>query len=99
MTIIVQNQPVKAAICAGAECLEIDFADDACFTRSETVLVDLMQRSIGVIFQNSYHHIGDMPSGINIAEMEMFKNARLSGQGEGGREIVLHAPLKIVRAS
>ena len=96
MSIIVENQRVAAEVCFAAGCLEIDFAEDACFTRSETVLIDLMQRSIGVIFQNGYHHIGDLPSHVAGAEMEGMRNARLIGHGAGGREIVLHAPLKIV---
>ena len=99
MSIIVENQRVKANVCLGAECLEIDFSDDASFTRSETVLIDLMQRSIGVIFQNGYHHIGDLPASVAGIEMENMTNVRLSGQGEGGREIVLHAPLKILRTT
>ena len=97
MSIIVENQKVTADVCLEAGCLEIDFADDACFTRSETVLVDLMQRSIGIIFQNGYHHIGNLPSDVGGSEMEGMRNVRLIGHGEGGREIVLHAPLKILR--
>lgn len=96
MSIIVENQKVAAEVCLGAGCIEIDFAEDACFTRSETVLVDLMQRSIGIIFQNGYHHIGALPANIAGAAMEGMRNARLIGHGAGGREIVLHAPLKIV---
>jgi hypothetical protein len=96
MSIIVENQNVTAAVCLDAGCLEIDFAEDACFTRSETVLVDLMQRSIGIIFQNGYHHIGDLPAHLASTAMEGMRNARLIGHGAGGREIVLHAPVKIV---
>ena len=99
MSIIVENQSVKADVCLGGEFLEIDFSDDACFTRSETVLVDLMQRSIGLIFQNGYHHIGDLPSHLKDTEMDGMRNARLTGHGANGREIVLHAPLKILRTS
>lgn len=96
MCIIFENQKVSADISAVAGRLEIDFAEDACFARSETVLVDLMQRSIGIIFQNGYHHIGDLPASLAGSAMEGMRNARLIGHGAGGREIVLHAPVKIV---
>lgn len=96
MSIILENQCVKANVALATGYLAIDFAEDACFTRSETVLVDLMRRSIGIIFQNGYHHIGDLPSAVAGPAMEGLRNARLSGQGGDGREIVLHAPLKIV---
>lgn len=96
MSIIVENQTVKAEICLGAEGLEIDFAEDGCFALSETVLIDLMQRSIGIIYQNGYHHIGDLPTGLEDG-MDGVRNARLVGRGANGREIVLHAPLKILR--
>ena len=96
MSIIVENQNVAANVWLGTGGLEIDFAEDACFARSETVLVDLMQRSIGIIFQNGYHHIGDLPANLAGAEMKRMRNARLIGHGAGGREIVLHAPLKII---
>jgi hypothetical protein len=96
MSIITENQYVKADVAMATGYLAIDFAEDACFTRSETVLIDLMHRSIGVIFQNGYHHIGDLPSGLAGPAMQGLRNARLSGYGGDGREIVLHAPLKIV---
>lgn len=96
MSIISENQSVKANVALSSGCLAIDFAEDACFTRSEAVLIDLMHRSIGIIFQNGYHHIGDLPSGLAGAAMDGVHSARLSGQGAGGREIVLHAPLKVV---
>lgn len=96
MSIIVENQLVKADIFMGAEGLEIDFAEEGCFALSETVLIDLMHRSIGIIYQNGYHHIGDLPSGLED-EMDGMRNARLVGRGANGQEIVLHAPLKILR--
>lgn len=97
MSIIVENQFVKADLAVSAGYLAIDFAEDPSFTRSETVLVDLMRRSIGLIFQNGYHHIGDLPSDLGSPVMEGLRNARLTGHGADGREIVLHAPLKILR--
>ena len=97
MTIITENQSVKAGICLNAGLLTIDFEDDPSFIRSETVLIDLMQRSIGIIFQNGYHHIGDLPASVGGLDIEKMTKVRLSGHGEGGKEIFLHAPIKLLR--
>ncbi len=61
MPIITENQKVKAGIAMDSAGLHIEFQDDPSYIRSETVLVDLMQRSIGLIFESGYHHIGDLP--------------------------------------
>lgn len=97
MSIIMENQSVKAGVSVAEGALSIEFTDDPSFVRSETVIVDLMQRSIGLIFQNSYHHIGELPIGFGDKEIDI--NARLSGLGAGGKEIHLHAPIKIVAAA
>ena len=94
MSIITENQNVKAGVSVDHGALLIRFTEDPSFVRSESVIVDLMQRSIGLIFQNSYHHIGELPASFGGQEIEI--NARLSGQGAGGRDIHLSAPIKIV---
>ncbi len=97
MTIISQNQSVKAGVVVDSGLIQIKFDDDPSFIRSETVLVDLMHRSIGIIFQSAYHHIGDLPKNMIGADVEKMTKARLMGRGQGGKEILLHAPVKIVR--
>ena len=97
MSIIMENQSVKAGVTIAGNALSIEFTEDPSFVRSESIIVDLMQRSIGLIFQNSYHHIGDLPQGFGDAEIDI--NARLSGHGAGGKEIHLNAPIKIVAAA
>lgn len=97
MSIFIEDQTVNAGICMNAGELEINFTDDPAYVRSEAVLVDLMHRSIGIIFQNSYHHIGELPGTIVGTDMMAMTDASLTGFGEGGREIRLHAPVKIVK--
>ena len=97
MTITIENQDVTAGLAMDHGLIQIDFAEDPSYVRSETVLVDLMQRSIGIIFQSAYHHIGDLPKNFIGKEVEALTRARLRGQGEGGRQITLHAPVKIIR--
>ena len=97
MSIIVENQIVKAGVQMDATGLSIDFSDDPSFIRSESVLVDLMQRSIGLIFESGYHHIGDLPKNVVGKDIEKMTRALLRGQGHGGRSIELHAPVHIVR--
>lgn len=97
MSIIVENQTVKAGVQMDAAGLRIDFAEDPSFIRSETVLVDLMQRSIGLIFESAYHHIGDLPKNVVGKDIEKMTRALLRGQGHGGRSIELRAPVHIVR--
>lgn len=97
MSIITENQQVKAGIALEEGCLHIQFEDDPSYIRSETVLVDLMQRSIGIIFQNAYHHIGDLPKNMIGKDIEALAKARLLGKGEGGRPIELHAPIKFLK--
>lgn len=97
MSITANNQDVTAGMIMDHGLIQIDFAEDPSYVRSESVLVDLMQRSIGIIFQSAYHHIGDLPKNFIGREVEALTRARLRGQGEGGREITLHAPVKIIR--
>ena len=75
----------------------IDFDEDSSFVRSESVLIDLLHRSIGIIFENAYHHIGDLPKGVGLSDLAGMANVRLTGSGAGGREITLNAPIKILR--
>lgn len=96
MPIISEFQTVKADICLASGTLNIDFSEDPSYTRSETVIVDLMRRSIGIIFQHGYHHIGDLPLNLSANDMQKTTQARLCGHGEAGREIILHAPVKLV---
>ncbi len=96
MSIITENQSVKAGVEMQKDIICIEFADEPSFVLSESVLVDLMQRSIGIIFQSAYHHIGDLPKNVISKDVEALTKARLRGHGEGGREITLHAPVKIV---
>ncbi len=95
MSIILENQNVKAGVCLDGAGLSIDFADDPSYIRSESVLVDLMQRSIGLIFESAYHHIGDLPKNVVGPDIEKMTRAKLRGQGQGGRSIELHAPVRI----
>ncbi|MFA5592342.1 MAG: hypothetical protein WC989_03405 [Micavibrio sp.] len=98
MSIILENQNVKAGVRYQDGGLDIFFEDDPSYVRSETVLLDIESRSIGIIFQNAYHYIGSIPGELGIEEMEhLFKiKARLLGLGAGGKPIALHAPIKIV---
>lgn len=96
MSIILENQKVKAGVRWDAAELSIEFQEDPSYIRSETVLVDLMQRSIGIIFENAYHHIGDIPPNMAGIGIERMTRARLYGNGHGGRAIELHAPVRIV---
>jgi hypothetical protein len=97
MPIIVENQTVKAGVCVDSAGLSIDSKEDPSFIRSESVLVDLMQRSIGLIFESAYHHIGDLPKNVVSKDIEKMTRALLRGQGHGGRSIELRAPIHIVR--
>ncbi len=99
MSIITENQKVKAGVHYESGGLHIRFEEDPSFIRSETVLVDLMENSIGLVFQSSYHHIGDLPKNMIGKDVEALVQARLLGHGAGGREITLHAPIKFVRSS
>lgn len=96
MPIILENQKVRAGVLMDSGALCIDFTEDPSFVRSETVLIDLMQCSIGIIFENAYHHIGDLPKNVGRADVTKMTNVRLTGHGEGGREIELRAPIKIL---
>ncbi len=97
MSIIVENQKVKAGVRLQSGDLEIHFSEEPALALGETVLIDLMQRSIGIIYQNAYHHIGDLPLNMGEKEVAAMTDASLTGQGAGGRMIHLHAPVKIVR--
>ena len=96
MSIIIENQNIKAGVAMDAGLLQIDFADDASFVLSETVLIDLMQRSIGIIYQSTYHHIGDLPIDMEGKVLTGMTKVHLKGLGAGGHQIHLNAPLKIV---
>lgn len=97
MSIIIENQNVKAGVQLSAGGLEIAFPEDPAFVLSESVIVDLLHRSIGIIYQNTYHHIGPLPQDMAGKDIEAATNASLTGLGGGGREISLHAPIKIIR--
>lgn len=96
MSIIIEDQNINAGVVMRSGGLQIDFADDAAFVLSETVLIDLMQRSIGIIYQSTYHHIGDLPSDMECKVLTSMTKAHLTGLGAGGQAIHLNAPLKIV---
>lgn len=96
MTIISQNQTVKAGVAMNSGALHIDFTEDPSFIRSETVLIDLTHRSIGIVFENGYHHIGNLPGDVASDDIAKASRAKLCGSGEGGRRIALNAPVKIV---
>lgn len=95
MSIIVTNQSVNANISYKKGCLDIAFRDDPSYTRSETVVIDLMRRNIGLIFQDAYHHVGSFPDGFTGREADVKPYARLHGDGERGQKIELHAPVTI----
>ena len=97
MTIIVENQKVKAGVRLASGDLEIHFSEEPALALGETVLIDLMQRSIGIIYQNTYHHIGTLPQGVDGKTVEKMTDASLKALGAGGRELHLHAPIRIVR--
>lgn len=97
MSIIVENQNVNAGIAMEAGAMRIEFPDEPAMVLGETVLIDLMQRSIGIIYQSTYHHIGDLPAGIDERQFVNMARASLSGHGADGQEIHLQAPIKIVK--
>ncbi len=99
MSISIENQNVKADVSIHTDCIQIEFAEDPSYVRSDSVLLDMLQCSIGVVFQNSYHHIGDLPKNMVGKDVESLVQARLLGRGEGGRAIALHAPIKFVKKS
>ena len=94
MPILTQIQDVKANVTMSSGALHIGFSEDPSYTRSETVIIDLLHRSIGIIFCQGYHHIGDLPIDIPSKELKEMTMATLSGVGEMGRQITLHAPVK-----
>lgn len=97
MSIIVENQNVNAGIAVQAGALVIEFSDEPAMVLGETVLIDLMQRSIGIIYQNTYHHIGDLPDGVEGKDVARLTEASLLGYGAEGRALQLHAPVRIVK--
>lgn len=96
MSIILENQTVSAGVRFDASELSIEFQDDPSYIRSEIVLVDLMRCSIGIIFENAYHHIGEFPRDMVDLGIERMTRARLYGNGQDGRSIQLHAPVRFV---
>lgn len=96
MSIIIENQNIKAGVLLESGLLEIDFEDQPEFVLSETVLLDLMRCSIGIIYQSTYHHIGDLPLDMTNKDLTGMTQAHLKGLGAKGQEIHLNAPVKIV---
>lgn len=97
MSIIVENQNVSAGVAVQAGGLFIEFADEPAMVLGESVLIDLMQRSIGIIYQSTYHHIGDLPNDVDGKDFAEMTEASLFGSGADGRTIHLHAPVRIVK--
>jgi hypothetical protein len=97
MSIIIENQNVNAGVAVHAGALFIEFADEPAMVLGETVLIDLMQRSIGIIYQNTYHHIGELPEGMKGKDVARLTEAHLQGFGAEGRSLQLHAPVRIVK--
>jgi hypothetical protein len=95
MSIIVQNSGVQANIVLHGQVLDIDFSD-AAFVRCDTVLVDILQRTIGVMLHEGYHKIGSLPDAIRLDDIKNLKSARLSGQLGGSQsKLRLNAPIKL----
>lgn len=95
MTIIVQNCDVQAQIALKGQDLDIDFSD-AAFVRCDTVLVDILQRTIGVVLHEGYHKIGSLPEAIRPDDIRNLKMARLSGLvGGSDSKLRLSAPIKL----
>lgn len=97
MSIIVQNSDVQADIAVHGDALSIDFADPA-FVRCDTVLVDTLQRTIGVVLHEGYHKIGSLPDAIRLDDIRHIKTARLSGL-VGGANLRLTAPIKFSKCA
>lgn len=96
MPIITENQTVKAKIFITGDCLNLEFPEDPSHALAEQVVLDLPQRSIGVIVANSLHHAGDFPNGLIEADVKLLTRARLSAKGEWGRDIELYAPIRVL---
>jgi hypothetical protein len=96
MSSMMEYQSVKAGISYISGKMDIYFEDDPSFVRSEAVLVDLDRNSVGLIFENSYHHIGAMPKNMMTGNSMDLTRARLRGLGAGGRALQMHAPVKLV---
>lgn len=93
MPIIVQDIDVIADIALHAQGLDINFQDPT-FVRCDTVLVDILQRTIGVMLHEGYHKIGSLPDTILSDDLKNLKTARLSGL-IGGATLRLNAPIKL----
>ncbi len=96
MSIIIQNQTVRANVQFWNGHLELEFPEDPSHALAETVFVDLPQRSIGIIVANTYHHVGHLPQDIDIKQINTMTRARLFARGEAGRVIELFAPIQVV---
>lgn len=97
MSIIVHNNDVQADIALKDGGLAIDFADPA-FVRCDTVLVDILQRTIGVVLHEGYHKIGSLPDGIRSDDLKHIRTARVSGL-VGGESLSLKAPIKFSKCA
>lgn len=97
MSIIVHNADVQADIVLQDDRLNIAFADPA-FVRCDTVLVDILQRTIGVVLHEGYHKIGSLPDAIPSDVLRNVRMARLSGL-VGGANLRLTAPIKFSKCA
>ncbi len=97
MSIIVHNNDVQAKVALNGEGLVIDFSDPA-FVRCDTVLVDILHRTIGVVLHEGYHKIGTLPESILSDDLRNLKTARLSGL-VGGASLSLKAPIVISKCA
>ena len=93
MSIIVQQNGVQAEIGLSGHDLDINFTD-AAFVRCDTVLVDILQRTIGVVLHEGYHKIGSLADAIRAEDIRQLKMAHLSGQVGGSHTVRLSAPIK-----
>jgi hypothetical protein len=93
MSIIVQNIDVVADVALHGQGLDISFQDPT-FVRCDTVLVDILQRTIGVMLHEGYHKIGQLPDNILSDDIRKLKMARVSGL-VGGAVLSLNTPIKI----
>ncbi len=96
MIISIQNHPVRAKIAIAKGCLDVEFPEDPSHALAETVVIDLLQRNIGVIVASSFHPIGPWPEGLDPEAVRAMTQARLHAKGEAGRMIELFAPLKVL---
>lgn len=97
MSIIVHNADVQADVALKDGRLSIDFADPA-FVRCDTVLVDILQRTIGVVLHEGYHKIGMLPESIPSDDLKQVSIARVSGL-VGGESLSMRAPIRFSKCA